>query len=225
MFTGIVEEIGTLLTVHSDRLSSELTIAADKVLSDVKIGDSICVNGVCLTVTRFTNTSFTADVMGETLRRSNLGRLTVKSHVNLERALSLNSRFGGHIVSGHIDGVGSISSIRKEATAHWLTIQTAPNLLRYIVEKGSIAIDGVSLTVAAVNESSFQVSIIPHTSSHTTLLEKKAGDDVNLECDVIGKYVEKLLMPNTKEETKNQDHSHTQKNTLNASFLMQHGYL
>ena len=222
MFTGIVEETGTLLSVRSGHLSSELTIAANKVLSDVKIGDSICVNGVCLTVTRFSKTSFTADVMGETLRRSNLGRLSIKSHVNLERALSLTSRLGGHIVSGHIDGTGCIASIRKESTAHWFTIQTAPALLRYIVEKGSIAIDGVSLTVASVDEHSFQVSIIPHTSLHTTLLEKKSGDDVNLECDLIGKYVEKLLMPDT---TNKQDNNSAEKNTLNASFLMQHGFL
>lgn len=225
MFTGIVEETGTILSMRSGHLSSELTIAAKRILSDVKIGDSICVNGVCLTVTRFTKTSFTADVMGETLRRSNLGQLTVKSPVNLERALSLSSRLGGHIVSGHIDGTGGIASIQKEATAHWLTIQASPDLLRYIVEKGSIAIDGVSLTVAAVNQLNFQVSIIPHTSTHTTLLQKKVGDCVNLECDIIGKYVEKLLTPEPERTAQRQKTNQADPNALNASFLMQHGYL
>lgn len=223
MFTGIIEEIGTILSVHSGRLSSTLTISAGKILDDVKIGDSICVNGVCLTVTSFTKNSFTADVMGETLRRSNLGALSVKSPVNLERALSLTARLGGHIVSGHIDGTGKIASIRKESTAYWFTIHAAPSLLRYIVEKGSIAIDGVSLTVAHTDEKSFQVSIIPHTSTHTTLLKKKSGDVVNLECDVIGKYVEKLLAPSPGNENKNENQISA--SALNASFLMQHGFL
>lgn len=154
--------------------------------------------------------------MAETLRRSNLGNLTCQSPVNLERALSLTSRLGGHIVSGHIDGTGTISNIKKESTAYWFTIDTEEKLLRYIVEKGSIAIDGISLTVAAVDNHSFQISMIPHTASHTTLLLKKTGETVNLECDLIGKYIEKLLQPSTDTNTHE---------TLSAAFLMQHGYL
>lgn len=218
LFTGIVEEIGTVRSIQNGHLSSRLTIDADVVLEDVHEGDSICVNGVCLTVTSYGKGVFTADVMGETLRRSSLGALIKGSHVNLERALSLTSRLGGHIVSGHIDATGTIVSVRKEATAHWFTIEASDKLLRYIVEKGSIAIDGISLTVASVDEKSFQVSIIPHTSQHTTLLEKKAGDIVNLECDLIGKYVEKL-MQKTKEEP-------NQSSTgLTTGFLAQHGFL
>lgn len=219
MFTGIVEEIGTIQAISHGNLSSRLTIKASSVLADVHEGDSIAVNGVCLTVTAFQPDQFTADVMGETLRRSSLGTLKKGSPVNLERALSLTSRLGGHIVSGHIDGTGTIASIRKESTAYWFTIEAAPQLLRYIVEKGSIAIDGISLTVAGVNDTSFQVSIIPHTAGHTTLLTKKAADIVNLECDIIGKYVEKLLKTDTEES------ANSSQSSLTAGFLAQHGYL
>lgn len=193
MFTGIIEELGIIQEIKKGSKSSKLLIKANKVLENTKIGDSICTNGVCLTVASLKTNSFEADVMAETLRRSNLGDLKVGSKVNLERALSLQSRLGGHIVSGHIDGTGEIISLIKEDNAIWVTIKTTNNILRYIVLKGSITIDGISLTVAYVDDKSFKVSIIPHTAQETTLLNKTNGDTVNLECDVISKYVEKLM--------------------------------
>lgn len=193
MFTGIVEELGTLRGMGRGAHSVALTVGARDVLTDVSMGDSIAVNGVCLTVTSFTSNSFTADVMHETLNRSSLGGLKVGSAVNLERALAANGRFGGHIVSGHIDGTGTVQSIRKDDNSVWYTIRTVPEILRYIVEKGSIAIDGISLTVATVTKTDFSVSVIPHTAQHTNLSLRRVGDRVNLENDCIGKYVEKLL--------------------------------
>lgn len=195
MFTGIVEELGTIRAVRRGAASAVLSIGAAEVLSDLKIGDSVAVNGVCLTVTSLDDGGFTADVMHETLGRSSLGALAPGGRVNLERAMPANGRFGGHIVSGHIDGTGKIASVRPDDNALWYTIYAAPELLRYIVEKGSITIDGISLTVAAVDETSFSVSLIPHTAAVTTLGKKRAGDTVNLETDIIGKYVEKLLRP------------------------------
>ncbi len=200
MFTGIIEEIGTVRRIERGAAGARLTIAAKTVLEDTKLGDSIATNGVCLTVVSMTSDTFSADVMAESLRRSSLGALQSGSPVNLERAMPANGRFGGHIVSGHIDGTGTIASQKREDNAVWVTVRTSTSLLRYIVEKGSIAIDGVSLTVAAVDESSFAVSIIPHTGAQTILLGKKPGETVNLECDVIGKYVEKLLTPYTAAE-------------------------
>lgn len=196
MFTGIIEEVGRVLTVQKSGNSSFIRIQAKKVLSDVHVGDSIAVNGVCLTVTGFDASTFQADVMNETLSRSSLGGLRSGSPVNLERAMSAEGRFGGHIVSGHIDGTGVISDIKNDGIAVWYTV-SAPDLMRYIVEKGSIAIDGISLTVARVTDTSFSVSIIPHTASETTLSSKKTGDVVNLENDIIAKYVEKLMKPET----------------------------
>lgn len=212
MFTGIIEETGTLLEMGG----GSLTIQAGKVLEDVALGDSIAVNGVCLTVTEFDKKQFRADVMGETLRRSNLGALKRGSRVNLERAMAANGRFGGHIVSGHIDGTGSIEKVEREGNAVWFTVACSAKLARYIVEKGSIAIDGISLTVAALTESGFQVSIIPHTGEETTLLERKAGDMVNLETDIIAKYTERLLMrePEQKEE----------KSRIDMDFLRENGF-
>ena len=195
MFTGIIEEVGTVKAVKRSGTSSFIEIQAKKVLEDVHLGDSIAVNGVCLTVTHSDGSVFRADVMNETLSRSSLGSLTAGSHVNLERAMAANGRFGGHIVSGHIDGTGTVSDIRNDGIAVWYTITAPPELLRYIVEKGSIAIDGISLTVAKVTETSFSVSIIPHTAAQTILGTKKTGDIVNLENDIIGKYVEKLMKP------------------------------
>lgn len=195
MFTGIVEELGAIRAVRRGAASAVLSIGAAEVLSDLKIGDSVAVNGVCLTVTSLDDGGFTADVMHETLSRSSLGALVPGSRVNLERAMPANGRFGGHIVSGHIDGTGKIASVRPDDNALWYTISAAPEQLRYIVEKGSITIDGISLTVAAVDEVSFSVSLIPHTAAVTTLGKKRAGDIVNLETDIIGKYVEKLLRP------------------------------
>ena len=193
MFTGIIEELGVINEIKKGSISSKLLIKANKVLENTKVGDSICTNGVCLTVTELKTNSFETDVMAETLRRSNLGDLKVGSKVNLERALTLQSRLGGHIVSGHIDGTGEIISLIKEDNATWVTIKTTNDILRYIVLKGSITIDGISLTVAYVDDKSFKVSIIPHTAKETTLLNKTKGDTVNLECDVISKYVEKLI--------------------------------
>lgn len=193
MFTGIVEEKGIVRYIQLTGESGVLGIKAKKVLEGTKIGDSIAVNGVCLTVTSLKPDGFTADVMAETIRRSSLGKCKAGSHVNLERAMAADGRFGGHIVSGHIDGTGTIRSMIREENAIWVSIKTPPEILRLIVEKGSICIDGISLTVAKVDEEGFQVSVIPHTGEETILLEKVPGDPVNLENDVVGKYVEKLL--------------------------------
>jgi len=193
MFTGIIEEIGTIKQLNKGRDSVTLYIEANKILSDIHIGDSISTNGICLTATNIYDDGFTADAMHETLNRTALSELQIGSHVNLERAMPLNGRFGGHIVSGHIDGVGKITGIKRDDIAVWYTINTAPEILKYIVEKGSIAISGVSLTVADVNDNEFKVSIIPHTMANTILPELKIGSLVNLETDIIGKYVEKLM--------------------------------
>lgn len=193
MFTGIIEEVGTIASIRKGAHSCVLTVRAKTVLDDVHLGDSIATNGVCLTVTSFTRDTFSADVMHETLNRSSLGKLRVGSPVNLERAMAANGRFGGHIVSGHIDGIGTIASIKEDDNAVWYFISSSPEILRLIVEKGSIAIDGISLTVASVDLKQFSVSIIPHTRAQTNLASKKPGDVVNLENDCIGKYVERLL--------------------------------
>ncbi|MBE6059962.1 MAG: riboflavin synthase [Clostridium sulfidigenes] len=218
MFTGIVEEVGEIRGIKKGEKSSILSIKANKVIEDVKLGHSICTNGVCLTVTNIYGNIFDADVMAETLRRSNLGELKVGSKVNLERALSAKGRFGGHIVSGHIDGVGKIVSLEKEDNATWVTIGAKENILQYIVEKGSIAIDGISLTVAYVDDKVFKVSIIPHTGKETILLSKTIEDTVNLECDVIGKYVEKLLTFQSGKKIEKKD-------SINEDFLKENGFL
>ena len=193
MFTGIIEEKGIIESLDISGSSGKIRIRARKVLEGTKTGDSIAVNGVCLTVTTMDSKSFTADVMAETLRRSNLGNLKGGDWVNLERAMPAEGRFGGHIVSGHIDGTGTIAAMENEGNATWVYIRTSSDILALIVEKGSIAIDGISLTVAKVGMADFAVSIIPHTSSHTALLKKRTGDVVNLENDIVGKYVERLL--------------------------------
>ena len=193
MFTGIVEEIGIIKNVKRGGRSVVLEIQARKVLEDLRVGDSIATNGVCLTVVSFSNGKFQADVMPETMRRTNLGTLRSGDRVNLERALCLNGRLGGHIVSGHVDGTGDIVAKEQDENAILVTITTASEVLRYIVAKGSITIDGISLTVVSVDTGSFQVSIIPHTQQETTLVHKRVGETVNLENDVLAKYVEKLL--------------------------------
>lgn len=195
MFTGIVEEMGTVRRLNQSPNRCELELSASKVLEGTQIGDSIAVNGVCLTVIRLGEEHFTADVMPETLRRSNLRQLKPGSKVNLERAMAANGRFGGHIVAGHIDGTGKILAMQPEGNAVLVTISATPELLRYVVEKGSIAIDGISLTVAKVSHTDFTVSLIPHTGEETTLLKHRSGEIVNLETDIIGKYVEKLMQP------------------------------
>ncbi len=192
MFTGIIEEIGEIKRIVSGRASSRLTIAGDKIFDDLKIGDSVSVSGVCLTAVEISGRTFTADVMRETLSRSLLGSLKVGSGVNLERAVMLGGRMGGHIVSGHIDGAGRITGIKSDDNAVLYTIE-AGELARHIVEKGSVAVDGISLTVADVKGGGFTVSVIPHTAENTMLSRKKAGDAVNIETDCIAKYVEKIL--------------------------------
>ncbi|MDO9629275.1 MAG: riboflavin synthase, partial [Acholeplasmataceae bacterium] len=193
MFTGIIEEIGIVKSIKKGPKSAVLTISASKVLKDTKLGDSISTSGVCLSVTKMDEQSFTVDVMNETLNRTTIQRLTPGSRVNLERAMQVGDRFGGHIVSGHIDGVGTISSITKLDIARLIYIQANSDILKYIIDQGSIAIDGISLTVVKVDQYGFSVSIIPLTQKDTTLLDKRVGEAVNLECDVISKYVEKLL--------------------------------
>lgn len=193
MFTGIIEEVGKIAQIKKQGEFAVVTINASRVLEDVHLGDSIAVNGVCLTVTSFTSSQFTADVMSETLKRTSLGELQPSSPVNLERAMAANGRFGGHIVSGHIDGKGEVAEITPADNSVWYRIKTSPKLLRYIIEKGSITIDGISLTVVDVNEESFRVSIIPHTIKETNLGSKKIGSIVNLENDIVGKYIEQFL--------------------------------
>ena len=193
MFTGIVEEVGTVERVQRGARSAVLHIKARTVPEDLRLGDSVAVNGVCLTVVSHHAGGFAADVMHETLDRSALADLRSGSRVNLERAMAANGRFGGHIVAGHVDGTGRIARLRRDDNAVWYTIQAGPEALRYVVEKGSIAVDGISLTVARVEADRFSLSVIPHTAAVTTLGERRTGDRVNLECDVIGKYVEKLL--------------------------------
>lgn len=192
MFTGIVEEIGTVASVSKGARECVYMINARKILEGTRIGDSIAVNGVCLTVTGMGDGSFTADVMNESLRRSNLGDLKRGASVNLERAMAADGRFGGHIVSGHIDGTGILRSYEREANAVWLTVGADETLMRYIIMKGSVALDGVSLTVARLFSDAFAVSLIPHTGEETILLNKRVGDRINIECDIVGKYVEKL---------------------------------
>ena len=181
MFTGIVEEVGRIKAIAKGTHSSVLTIEGKVIFEDMHIGDSICVNGVCLTVTDFSGVTFTADVMHETLNRSGLGQLSAGSPVNLERAMSAEGRFGGHIVSGHIDGTGTIGKLRRDDNAIWYTVNAGEGIMKYVVEKGSIAIDGISLTVATVTDTAFQVSVIPHTAAETILGQKATGDMMNLE--------------------------------------------
>ncbi|MDR1358316.1 MAG: riboflavin synthase [Coriobacteriales bacterium] len=193
MFTGIIEAVGTVQAVRKAGASSALTLERPKGFDDLKLGDSVAVDGVCLTVSRLDAGSFTADVMHETLERSSLGALRRGSRVNLERALLATGRFGGHIVSGHIDGRGIITRIEQDDNARWYTVEADASILRYVVVKGSVALDGISLTVAKLGPRSLSVSIIPHTAKETTLSSKRVGDTVNIENDVIGKYVERLL--------------------------------
>ena len=215
MFTGIIEEIGTVKQLVPGKVSYRLTVSAGKVLEGTQVGDSIATNGICLTVTAIHGNNFDA----ETVRRTNFSSLHAGSRVNLERALTPMSRLGGHIVSGHIDGTGTISDMTREDNAVWVTVQTKPDLLKYMIEKGSIAIDGVSLTIAYVDDSCFKVSVIPHTGEETILLKKKPGDTVNLECDLIGKYVEKLLLGKAEEEKQ------TASGGITEAFLAENGFM
>ena len=212
MFTGIIEEMGFVKSISKGAKESTLCISCKKVLEDVKIGDSIAVNGICLTVVTFSDSSFTCDVMNETFSRSSLMKLGNKSPVNLERAMSAGGRFGGHMVSGHIDGTGKIASIKNDGNAVWFEITAPAGILDGIVEKGSIAIDGISLTVAKMSASSFSVSIIPHTLKETVLGARKVGDEVNLETDIIGKYIKKFCEINK------------DNGSITKEFLLQNGF-
>lgn len=216
MFTGIIEELCTIRGVSLTKDGGELQIAATTVLGGTKLGDSIAVNGTCLTVTKLEKDGFTAFVMAESLRRTNLGNLKRGSVVHLERAMAADGRFGGHMVTGHIDGQGTFLSQKPEGQAVVLTIGADPEILSGIVEKGSIAIDGTSLTVMDVGKDSFRVGIIPHTGGHTALLDRPKGYACNLETDVIGKYIQKFLAKNTESTPK--------KSTLTMDFLRENGF-
>ncbi len=216
MFTGIIEELGTIRGVSLTKDGGELQIAATTVLGGTKLGDSIAVNGTCLTVTKLEKDGFTAFIMAESLRRTNLGNLKRGSVVHLERAMAADGRFGGHMVTGHIDGQGTFLSQKPEGQAVVLTIGADAEILSGIVEKGSIAIDGTSLTVMDVGKDSFRVGIIPHTGGHTALLDRPKGYTCNLETDVIGKYIQKFLAKNTESTPK--------KSTLTMDFLRENGF-
>jgi riboflavin synthase, alpha subunit len=218
VFTGIIEEIGSVKAIARGTNSAVLTLSAKKVLEDVNLGDSIAVNGVCLTVTSFSQDQFTVDVMHETMIRSSLSSLKAGSKVNLERAMQANGRFGGHIVSGHIDGTGKILSIKRDDNAVWYQIGADKKILKYIIGKGSITIDGISLTVARVTYRDFSVSIIPHTLANTILAYKGQGDIVNLENDCIGKYVERLM------GFSNPGGSQEDKHEITREFLLKNGF-
>ncbi len=208
MFTGIIEEKGTVVKMVRGPKSVKLTIKGKLIFDDLKIGHSVSTNGVCLTVTELSTDTYTADVMNETLNRSSLGKLKVGDTVNLERAMLATSRFGGHIVSGHIDGIGTIDNIKKDDIAIIYRIKATSKILDYIVEKGSIALDGISLTIASVSNTSFTVSVIPHTAKETNLSDKSVGDIINIENDVIGKYIEKF----------------SSKSNITKEFLISNGY-
>jgi len=193
MFTGIVEEMGAITVMNKSLSGAKLTILASTVMSDLKIGDSVSVNGICLTVVSRSERDFSVEVSPETLSVTTLGGFAVGMPVNLERAMKLNERIGGHLVAGHVDGVGVIRSRQQDANAIVFTIGVPPEILRYCVTKGSITVDGISLTINAVTEQGFSVAIIPHTAKVTILGLKQVNDTVNLESDLIGKYVERLL--------------------------------
>ncbi|MCL2522474.1 MAG: riboflavin synthase [Erysipelotrichales bacterium] len=212
MFTGIIEEIGTVKLIKKGAKSLALTVDCCKVLEDIKLGDSIAVNGVCLTANSFNKDSFTADIMFETMNKSALSRLKSGDKLNLERAMSANGRFGGHFVSGHIDGTGIIMNKQTIDIAIIFTISASSEILEFIIPKGSIAIDGISLTVIDITENDFTVSIIPHTGTNTTLLEKKLGEPVNLENDMIAKYIKRFASGNKNKET------------IDLNFLAKNGF-
>jgi len=193
MFTGIIESVGKVAGIERESEAIRLTIAAGKIAEDVALGDSVAIDGVCLTATGFQPPHVTFDAVYETMRKTTLGALKVGDAVNLERALAVGGRLGGHVVQGHVDGTGRIASIRPVGNSWFVYVDAAPELMRYIVAKGSVAIDGISLTVAEAEDRTLALSIIPHTWDHTTLHDKRAGDPVNIECDILGKYVEKML--------------------------------
>lgn len=218
MFTGLIEETACISRISKGRLSSVLEIEAKAVLNELKIGDSICTNGVCLTVTSFSNNSFMVDVMNETLKSSNLGSLKQGSIVNLERALRMKDRLGGHMVSGHIDGTGEIIEIKEDGIARLIRIKTKAELLKYMIYKGSIAVDGISLTIQDLSTDSFQISIIPLTKTHSNIFQRKNGDIVNLETDMIAKYLERQI-------SFSQLHSDKTKGSFDMNYLNKQGFI
>jgi len=211
MFTGIIEEMGSVKALRREAGSAQLTIFASTVLDNTALGDSICVNGVCLTVVDIGRSEFSADIANETLKVTGLGELQGGQKVNLERALQLSARIGGHLVTGHVDAVGRIREKRQEGNSWRVFIEAPETALRYIIKKGSVAVDGISLTVADVDKTGFSIAMIPHTAKLTTLGFKSTGDSVNLETDIIGKYVERLL-------------SGRVEGGLNLEFLKGHGF-
>ncbi|MCH1624809.1 riboflavin synthase [Fredinandcohnia quinoae] len=216
MFTGIIEEIGKIKSMSGSTDSIEMSITAKEILKDVRLGDSIAVNGVCLTVTSYTSEGFTVDVMPETVRTTSLQTLSRNSSVNLERAMSAKGRFGGHFVSGHVDGIGSIVKKDRYQNAIYYEIEVPKVLHKYMIMKGSIAVDGTSLTIFKLTDHTFTISLIPHTLTETILSEKGVGDIVNIECDLLGKYIEQFVV-----QTKTED---SKKSSLSASFLEEHGF-
>jgi len=222
MFTGLVEEVGVLTAITGSEQASRLVIRAERVLEGVQLGDSIAVNGICLTVTSHTSRHFSVDVMPETMNKTSLRLARPGQRVNLERAMRVGDRFGGHIVSGHVDSTGTILTREPHANAVLFRIGAAPELLKYIIPQGSICVDGISLTVASVDEASFSVSIIPHTLKQTSLQDRRPGDRVNLEADVIGKYVERLLIFQRRVEGEQAQADQTGR--LSLAFLQENGF-
>ncbi|HFH7602373.1 TPA: riboflavin synthase [Streptococcus agalactiae] len=216
MFTGIIEEMGQVSRIRNGIKSQQLSIDAPKLVPLLRKGDSVAVNGVCLTVLDKSETAFIADVMPESMMRTSLAALRLHSKVNLELALRSDSRLGGHFVLGHVDGVGKIEKIQKDDIAVRFSIDAPPSIMSYIIEKGSVALDGISLTVVSFTEHSFEVSVIPHTMAQTNLSLKKVGDLLNIEVDVLGKYAEKFLVPTNRT-------NHTS-SVMDWSFLSENGY-
>ncbi len=208
MFTGIIEEIGKIKGISKQNNSIRMDISAKVVLEETRLGDSIAVNGVCLTAVNLTNSAFSVDIAPETLRKTNLGKLTISSRVNLERALKMEQRLNGHLVMGHVDGIARILSKKQDGTAILIDIELPAKLRRYVIEHGSVTVDGISLTVARLGSDRFTISLIPHTTTLTTIATKEIGDIVNLEVDVLGKYIERLLT-NSK---------------IDEDFLKKHGF-
>ncbi|WP_100407124.1 riboflavin synthase [Bacillus solitudinis] len=216
MFTGIIEEVGTIDDIRQSGEAIVMKIAASSILDDVHLGDSISVNGVCLTVTSFTTKQFSVDIMPETVRATSLKGLGRGSKVNLERAMSAKGRFGGHFVSGHVDGTGHVLSKDAQHNAVYYRIGVSEELRTYMIHKGSVAVDGTSLTIFAVDNESFTISIIPHTIEQTIIGSKNVGDIVNIECDMVGKYIEQFIMRRFDATKAN--------SSLTSSFLEEHGY-
>ena len=224
MFTGLVEELATVVRVEQTQHGAHLYLTANLILEDMRLGDSISVNGVCLTVVSYDTRQFAVDVVPETLRRSNLGKLRPGDKVNVERAMQVGARFGGHIVAGHADGTGVLRQRTAEGIAQVLTIEAPKEIMRYVVDKGSICVDGVSLTVMDTTATSFRISIIPHTGANTTLLQSREGAVFNLEVDVIAKYVEKLTLGYSGTLGAQGDSTNPTNRGVSLDFLQKHGF-